>query len=122
MKSWHVPKKLTAALLVAMLVCGCGAPTVPLPSGAPLRLTECGWPADTLLAFAGWAELHQLGLADSSGHMNSTEGVFAIVSSERTEQHTMQGDPVIGRGICARHANGDLEMGTVPDDWQPPSR
>lgn len=117
--------RLIGALLATLLASGCAAGPTPspvrLPADAPLGLGECGWSADVTLAFAGWADLGQLGLPDTFGPANSTERVFAIVSTGHLEQHPMQGPSIVGRGACVRGADGRLSVGAVPDDWQPPT-
>ncbi len=121
--------RLTGALVAAVLAVGCAATPTPspvalsavaLPADAPLSLADCGWPADTTLVFAHSAELGQLALPDTFGPTNSTERVFAIVSSGRIEQRPMVGPSVIARGGCVRGSDGRLTVSAVPDAWHPP--
>jgi hypothetical protein len=108
-------------MAVVLAASGCAAPSplpVPLPSDAPLTLAECGWPVETPLAFARWAELGQLGLRTTS--VSDAERVFVAVTMTRVEQRPMIGPIRLARWSCVRQADGLLAVFAVPDDWQPP--
>lgn len=104
-------------LVGALAVAGCSAftPTVLLPSDAPLTAAMCGgWPADPPLAFAGWATSAQL---DTVLPLKS-DRVFALVTRDAIDQPRLGGSGVVhARGLCLELPNGDIAVGTVPDDW-----
>ena len=76
----HPMRPLTAVLLAAAILAGgCApgpspSPTYPVPADAPIHPADCGWPADTDLAFAAWVdEPEQAGLP----------AVYALASVQR---------------------------------------
>lgn len=118
----EVARLVLAALLVGG--CGVGPSSSPgaLPVDAPLTFAVCGWPDGTGLAFAGWFdEAAQLDLPATFGLGTGTERAYAIVSFGRITQHPAVGPDIIARGGCVRRADGRLEVGIVPDDWQKPT-
>ena len=94
-------RPLTATLLAAAILAGgCApgptpSPTYPVPAdaaaaagacGRPIRPADCGWPADTDLAFAAWVdEPEQAGLPAGYG-LVSGQRAFVLVTLRRIRQ------------------------------------
>jgi len=109
-----------AVVIAVALLLGCSSgPTVTLPPDTPLSLSSfCAWAAHTPLAFAGWATLAQLGQADASGQVGSSQLVFAVVSRDRISRVGFGGGgPQVARGMCFVEDDQWSETG-VADDWQ----
>jgi hypothetical protein len=107
---------------VAVLALGCTLLERPYQSPPPLAgradtfQTMCNWPAGTVMAFAGWATMAELGLTDGTGHPGPDDLVYAVVSRDRISQYKNLGPPVVARGICWTDGNV-VGMSGVPDDW-----
>ncbi len=87
-----------------------------LPAAAALTPAECGWPASTPLAFAGWATVADLS-AQEIVQGDALAHVYALVSRERIEIQPMVGSPMHSRGFCALLQSGAQVESGVPDDW-----
>ena len=98
--------------MLASILSGCGTP---LPADAPFALEECGLPANTRLAFAGWIEYQLLGLT-ADGPFSREEVVYAAVTADRVRLRPMVGPATQGRAACIWSARA-LETRTVPDHW-----
>lgn len=107
--------RFTACCLVIVLSACSGSP-VSLPANAPLSREQCGWPATTELAFAGWSTLEKLGFGDPADVPSNGKQVFAMVSSRPISEATE-----VTRRYCLRSIDGTIQRGTVTDEWQPPS-
>ncbi len=92
------------------------AASVILPADAPLKPIECGWPASTPLAFAGWATVTDLS-AQKIVQGNPLAHVYALVTRDRVERHPMIGSPMLERGFCALQQDGAQVESGVPYDW-----
>lgn len=103
---------IPALLLIAFVAGAC------MDTRAPLTLEECGWPADTDIAFEGWSTERDLGLMVSSP---TQERLFWIITAEPVEILTSR-DTQHARAACAIGAEGLRSLRTVPDGWQPPSQ
>ena len=90
--------------------------SVSLPAGAPLKPTDCGWPSETPLAFAGWATIADLG-AEQMIQGDPRAHVFALVTRDPVELQPMIGSPMLGRGFCALRQDGSQVESGVPDEW-----
>ena len=91
------------------------APVI-LPGNAPLEPTDCGWPATTALAFAGYATIADLDAAQIiQGSPN--EHVYALVTRDPLELVPMIGPPMLERGFCAIRQDGLQTESAVGADW-----
>jgi hypothetical protein len=95
-------------LAIALAAGGC--------TEAPLTVDDCGWPADTAIAFQGWGTEAELGMMVSSP---TGERLYWIVTAEPVEVVTSRSTGS-ARAACAVGEEGLLSFRTVPDDWQPP--
>jgi hypothetical protein len=89
---------------------------VNLPADAPLKPSDCGWPSDTPLAFAGWATIADLD-AGQIIQGNPLAHVYALVTRDPVELHPMIGSPMVERGFCALRQDGSQVESGVPDEW-----
>ena len=89
---------------------------VRLPADSPLKPTDCGWPSETPLAFAGWATIADLG-AEQIIQGDPLAHVFALVTRDRVELRPMIGSPMLERGFCALRQDGSQVESGVPGDW-----
>ena len=87
-----------------------------LRADAPLKPSDCSWPAGTPLAFAGWATVADLG-ADQIVQGNPLAHVYALVSRDPVEVVPMIGPAMLERGFCALRQDGTQVESGVPDDW-----
>jgi hypothetical protein len=78
---------------------------VVLPLNAPLEPADCGWPASTPLAFAGYATVADLD-AGQIIQDRPNEHVYALVSRDPVELVPMIGSPMLARGFCALRQDG----------------
>jgi hypothetical protein len=142
--TWLAPRRLfasglvAASMIAAVVLVGVGisqlgpaalqpilepAPTqsattapVILPGNAPLEPTDCGWPATTPLAFAGYATVADLDAGQiSQGSPN--EHVYALVTRDPVEVVPMIGSPMLERGLCALRQDGSQTESAVGADW-----
>jgi hypothetical protein len=133
-------RRSAAALLVAMgVIASCSAPMpspsaapgtpsaatptpaptqapVSLPADAPLTLSDCGWPSETPIAFAGFATVADL-QASQIIQGSPLAHVYALVSRDPVELHPMIGSPMLERGFCALRQDGAQVESGVPSDW-----
>ncbi len=91
-------------------------PPVSLPGDAPLKPSDCGWPRDTPLAFAGWAAAADLG-AEQIVQGDPRALVYALVTRDPVELRPMIGSPMVERGFCALRQDGSQVESGVPGDW-----
>jgi hypothetical protein len=91
-------------------------PTVILPDNAPLKPTDCGWPATTPLAFAGYATVADLD-AEQITQGSPNEHVYALVTRDPVELVPMIGSPMLERGFCALRQDGSQTESAVGADW-----
>jgi len=89
---------------------------VVLPADAPLKPSDCSWPAATPLAFAGWATVADL-QAEQIIQGNPLAHVYALVSRDPVELVPMIGSPMLARGFCALRQDGAQVESGVPDAW-----
>jgi hypothetical protein len=108
---WRRPLPVLGVVL-AVLLASCA-----LPFGPPLTLTDCGWPADTELAFEGWSTEAALGLQQS--HPSGSRRYW-LISAEEVPFMTSRGEGM-ARGACSVGEDGLRSFQTIPDDWMPPS-
>jgi hypothetical protein len=89
-----------------------------LPVNATLEPTDCGWPATTALAFAGYATIGDLGAAAIiQGSPN--EHVYALVTLDPVELGPIDA-PMLERGSCVFRQDGlqtETAIGAVGWDW-----
>jgi hypothetical protein len=89
---------------------------VVLPVNAPLEPTNCGWPATTPLAFAGYATVADLD-AEQIIQDSPNEHVYALVTRVPVELVPMIGSPMLARGFCALRQDGSQPESAVGADW-----
>jgi hypothetical protein len=141
--TWLAPRRLfasglvAASVIAAAVLVGVGisqlgpalqpifkpAPTPPataapviLPGNAPLKPTDCGWPATTPLAFAGYATVADLD-AGQIIQDSPNEHVYALVTRDPVELVPMIGSPMLQRGFCAIRQDGSQTESGVGADW-----
>jgi hypothetical protein len=92
---------------------------VSLPGDVPLEPADCGWPATTPLAFAGYATVGDLGAAGIIlGSPN--EHVYALVTRDPVELRPRTGSPMLARGSCVFRQDGlqtESAVGAIGADW-----
>ncbi len=72
---------------------------------------DCGWPADTSLAFAAYVdEPEQAGLPDGYGPV-SGQRAFVLVTLCKVRQQPMVGQAIDARGGCVRLPDGAAAAG-----------
>jgi hypothetical protein len=91
------------------------APVV-LPVNVPLEPTDCGWPAATPLAFAGYATVADLD-AEQIIQGSPYEHVYALVTRDPIEVVPMIGSPKIEGAFCALRQDGSQTESAVGADW-----
>jgi hypothetical protein len=91
------------------------APVV-LPVNVPLEPTDCGWPAATPLAFAGYATVADLD-AGQIIQGSPYEHVYVLVTRDPVELVPMIGSPMLERGFCALRQDGSQTESAVGADW-----
>lgn len=106
------PLPTSFAMLLCALAAGCA-----MGPAAPLTRQDCGWPADTKLAFEGWATEAALGFqqSDPSGRPR-----YWLISDEAVPFTTSRGEGS-ARGACSVSADGLHAFSVVADDWSPPA-
>jgi len=129
------PRIAVAASLIAVTVLaascarygpagsGESGPTEPAPTEpaatepALLTAANCGWPADTIITYQGWATEAELGLMVSSP---TNERMYWLITGEPVELISSQGSAEV-RAACAVNGEGLRSFRRIADDWQPPS-
>jgi hypothetical protein len=81
-----------------------------------LSIRDCGWPADTPIAFQGWATEADLGMMVDDP---TQERLYWLITAERVELMTSQGSGMV-RVACSVDHEGHRGYRVVPDDWRPP--
>ena len=119
-----VPVTATFTLGLCTVVVGRNpGPTTPptpvpvvLPANAPLEPADCGWPPTTPLAMAAYATVGDLD-AGQIIQGSPNEHVYALVTRDPVELHTMIGSPMLERGFCALRQDGSQTESAVGADW-----
>ena len=114
--SSHVPPQPTARPQSSLPTPSATPAPVILPANAPLTPSDCGWPASTPLAFAGWATVADLG-AEQVIQGNPGEHVYALVTRDPLELYPMIGSPMLERGFCALRQDESQTESAVVTDW-----
>lgn len=117
------PSRGRARLLVALLAVtvgsGCSRGEVRIPVDAPIDRADCGWPAATVLAFAGWARIDRLHVPGDFGQAAS-DTVFALVSAQAVEMAAPAGPATMSRAACILGVDRNVRVSPIPDGWTSP--